>query len=150
DQPVSDVKAMLDVVDDAAAAPVMNASLIGVFAALALALSAIGIYGLISYAAAQRTPEIGIRLALGARPAAMFLLVWLQGLRLAAAGLALGIAGALVAGRGVNALLYEVSSADPATYAVVLAIMAAVTVTACYVPARRAMRTDAATVLRHE
>jgi putative ABC transport system permease protein len=150
DQPVADVRTMWDVVDDAAAAPVMNASLITVFAALALILSAIGVYGLIGYAAAQRTPEIGVRLALGARPAAMFMMVWWQGLRLAAVGLALGVAGALASGGSIGALLYEVSPFDPATYGGVVAIMVAVTIAACYIPARRAMRTDAAVVLRHE
>jgi putative ABC transport system permease protein len=150
EQPVSDVRLMNDVVEDAAAAPAMNASLITVFASLALILAAIGVYGLISYAAAQRTPEIGVRLALGARPGAMFMLVLLQGLRLAALGLALGFAGALIAGRAVNAMLYEVSPSDPATYVLVFGIMAAVTIVACYIPARRAMRTDPAMVLRHE
>jgi predicted permease len=150
EQPVSDVRTMNAVVDTAAAAPVMNASLITVFAALALALAAIGIYGLIGYAAAQRTPEIGVRLALGAKPVSMFMLVWLQGLRLAAVGLALGIAAAVLAGRSANALLYEVSPFDPLVYGGVFAIMAAVTVAACYLPARRAMRTDPAVVLRHE
>jgi putative ABC transport system permease protein len=150
EQPVSEVRLMNDVVDDAAAAPAMNASLITVFASLALILSAIGVYGLISYAAAQRTPEISVRLALGARPGAMFMLVWLQGLRLAALGLALGLAGAIAAGRSISALLYEVSPFDPITYGRVFAIMIAVTIVACYIPARRAMRTDAAVVLRHE
>ncbi len=150
DQPVSEIKPMAQVVEEAAAAPVMNASLITVFASLALVLAAIGIYGLISYAAARRTPEIGVRLALGARPVAMFMLVWLHGLRLAALGLALGLAGALLAGRAVTTLLYEVSPIDPATYGVVFGIMTLVTIVACYVPARRAMRTDAAVVLRHQ
>ena len=150
EQPVSDIKAMLQVVDDASATPVMNASLITVFASLALVLATIGIYGLISYAAAQRTPEIGVRLALGARPSAMFMLVWMHGLRLAALGLVLGFGGAFLAGRAVNAMLYEVSPNDPVTYGVVFGIMAAVTVIAGYIPARRAMQTDAAMVLRHQ
>ena len=150
EQPVSDVRPMIEVVRDASASPMMNALLITVFASLALVLAAIGIYGLISYAAAQRTPEIGVRLALGARPLGMFMLVWLHGLRLAALGLGLGIGAAFLAGRAVNALLYEVSPMDPAIFAIVFAIMASVTVIACYLPARRAMRTDAAVVLRHE
>jgi putative ABC transport system permease protein len=148
--PVSDVRWMDDVVFDAAASPRMNASLVTVFASLALVLSAIGIYGLMSYAAAQRTPEIGVRLALGARPVAMFMLVWLQGLKLGVAGLVLGAAGALMAGRWLTTLLYQVSPIDPLTYGAVIGVMAAVTVAACYFPARRAMRTDAAVVLRHE
>lgn len=150
EQPVSDVRLMTHVVDEAAAAPAMNASLITVFALMALVLTTVGVYGLISYAAAQRTPEIGVRLALGARPVAMFMLVWLQGLRLAALGLVLGFGGALVASRAATTLLYEVSPADPATYAAVFGVVTVVIVVACFVPARRAMRTDAAVVLRHE
>jgi ABC-type antimicrobial peptide transport system permease subunit len=128
----------------------MNASLVTVFAVLALTLAGVGIYGLMSYAAAQRTSEIGIRLALGAKPVAMFMLVWLQGLRLGALGLGIGLAGAVAAGQALGVLLYQVSPIDAATYGAVFGIMLAVTVAACYVPARRAMRTDASVVLRHE
>ena len=150
EQPVADIRAMPDIVSDAAAAPQMNASLVTVFALFALVLAAIGIYGLMSSAAAQRTSEIGIRLALGARPVAMFMLVWVQGLRLGALGLGIGLAGAVAAGQAVSALLYQVSPIDAVTYGVVFGIMVAVTVAACYIPARRAMRTEASVVLRHE
>jgi putative ABC transport system permease protein len=150
DVPVAEVREMGDIVSDASASPQLNASVVSVFAVLALTLAGIGIYGLMSYAAAQRTQEIGIRLALGARPVAMFTLVWLQGLRLGALGLAIGIAGALAAGQALGALLYQVSPADPVTYGSVFGLMLSVTLLACYIPARRAMRTDAAIVLRHE
>jgi putative ABC transport system permease protein len=150
EQPVADIRAMPDIVSDAAAAPRMNASLVTVFAVLALTLAGVGIYGLMSYAAAQRTSEIGIRLALGAKPAAMFMLVGLQGLRLGALGLGIGLAGAVAAGQALGVLLYQVSPIDAATYGAVFGIILAVTVAACYVPARRAMRTDASVVLRHE
>jgi putative ABC transport system permease protein len=148
--PVADIRAMSDIVDAAAASPQMNASLVTVFAVLALALAGIGIYGLMSYSAAQRTTEIGVRLALGAQPLAMFGMVWLHGLRLSAIGLALGLLGALVAGRALETLLYQVPLSDPVTYAVVFGVMLTVTVVACYVPARRAMRTDASVALRHD
>ncbi len=150
EQPVSDIRLMTDVVSDAAAAPQMNASMVTVFAAIALALAAIGIYGLMSYAAAQRTNEIGIRLALGARPLAMFSLIWLQGLRVGALGLAVGAAAAMLAGQGLGLLLYEVSPFDPITYSTVFGLALTVTIVASYLPARRAMRIEAASVLRHE
>jgi hypothetical protein len=150
DQPISDIRPMSDLVVGAAAEPRMNASLVTLFATLALALAAIGIYGLMSYSVAQRTGEIGIRLALGARPMAMFSLIWRQGLRLGAIGLGLGAAGAVIAGKGLGVLLYQVSPLDPLTYGIVAGVMLAVTFASCYVPARRAMHTDASVVLRHE
>jgi len=150
DQPVADVRTMTDLVDRAAGAPQMNASLLALFSALALVLAAIGVYGVMSYSAAQRTGEIGVRLALGARPREMFAMVWLDGLRLGGAGLALGLAGALVLGRSMRGLLYQVSMVDPATYATTLGLMLAITLVACYLPARRAMQTDASVALRHE
>ena len=150
DQPIASVQPMHDVVDRAAAAPKLNASLLTIFAVLALALASIGIYGVMSYSAAQRTGEIGVRLALGAQPLAMFAMIWLQGLRLGALGLGIGLLGALLVGRTLGALLYQVSLADPLTYAVVVGLLLIVTVVACYIPARRAMRTDASVALRHE
>jgi putative ABC transport system permease protein len=150
EQPVADIRPMMDLVDEAAATPRMNASVLAIFAALALTLAAIGVYGVISYSAAQRTGEIGVRLALGARPIAMFSLVWLHGLRLSALGIALGLVVAALLARGLGVLLYDVSAFDPPTYAVVLAVMLGVTLMACYVPARRAMQVEPSSVLRHE
>jgi predicted permease len=150
EQPVADVRVLSDLVADAASSSRMTASLASLFAALALVLAAIGVYGLMSYAAAQRTGEIGIRLALGARPSAMFRLIWMQGLRLGGLGLLIGIIGAAASSRALVLLLYQVSPIDPLTYGTVFCIMTAVTLAACYVPARRAMRIDPSTVLRHE
>jgi putative ABC transport system permease protein len=150
EQPVAEIRPMTDLVDDAAAAPRMNASVLAIFAALALTLAAIGVYGVMSYSAAQRSGEIGVRLALGARPIAMFSLIWLHGLRLSALGLGLGLLGAVLLARALGALLYDVSMFDPLTYGAVFSIMLAVTVIACYVPARRAMRVEPSSVLRHE
>jgi putative ABC transport system permease protein len=150
EQPVADIRPMTELVNEAAATPRMNASVLAIFAALALTLAAIGVYGVMSYFAAQRTGEIGVRLALGARPFAMFSLVWLHGLRLSALGMALGLAGAALLARGLGVLLYDVSAFDPQTYAIVLAVMLCVTVIACYLPARRAMRVEPSNVLRHE
>lgn len=150
EQPVADVRVLSDLVADAASSPRMTASLVSIFAALALILAAIGVYGLMSYSAAQRTGEIGIRLALGARPIAMFRLIWMQGLRHGVLGLLIGVVGAAVSSRALGLFLYQVSPIDPLTYGTVFGIMTAVTFAACYVPARRAMRIDPSSVLRHE
>jgi putative ABC transport system permease protein len=150
EQPVADIRTLADIVNDAAAAPRMNAALVTVFAVMALTLAGIGVYGLMSYAAAQRTSEIGVRLALGARPVTMFMLVWLQGLRLGGFGLGLGLFAAIVAGQAIGAMLYQVSPIDPITHGAVFGIILVVVVAASYIPARRAMHTDASVVLRHE
>jgi putative ABC transport system permease protein len=148
--PLFEVRTLGDLVDRAATAPRMNAALLTLFAVLALTLSAIGVYGVMSYSTAQRTGEIALRLALGAHPRDMLQLVWRHGLKLTALGLAMGFAAALAAGRALNALLYEVSALDPATYLTGLAVMLTVALLASYLPARRAMRTDPVLALRHE
>ena len=148
--PLFEVRTLDDLVDRAAATPQMNASLLALFAALALTLSAIGVYGVMSYSTAQRTGEIALRLALGAHPRDMLKLVWRHGLTLTMVGLALGFAAALAAGRALSALLFEVSALDPATYAAGLGVMLAVALLASYLPARRAMRTDPVLALRQE
>ncbi len=132
------------------AAPRFRTLLVGIFAALALALAAAGVYGVMAYAVGRRTGEIGIRMAMGARPADVLLLVLRQGLLLAAGGLALGLAGALAATRLLRAMLFDVTPADPLTYAAVAAALALVALAACYVPARRAMKLDPLAALRQE
>ncbi|HEU4585574.1 MAG TPA: ABC transporter permease [Gemmatimonadaceae bacterium] len=119
-----------------------NASLLGVFALSALLLAAIGIYGLMSYAVAQRTREMGIRMALGARPRDVLSLVVRQGMTLALLGIALGIIGALAVTRLLASMLYGVAPTDPATFTGVAALLAAVALLACWLPARRAARVD--------
>ncbi len=149
-QPLYDVRPMRALIDDASAGPRLNAGLLGFFAFVALLLAAIGIFGVMSYVVEQRTNEIGIRLALGARPANVLRMVVGQGVRWAAAGITIGLVGALAGGRVLASLLFEVSPTDPATFTVVVLVLAAVTILACLVPARRAMRVDAMTALRHE
>jgi ABC-type antimicrobial peptide transport system permease subunit len=122
--------------------------LAGAFAASALALAATGLYGVVAYVAAQRRRELGVRVALGARAADVRRLVLGRGLAPAALGLAAGLAGALAAGRVLAAQLYGVRPTDPATFAAVAALLAAVAVAAAWAPARRAARTDPAEVLR--
>jgi predicted permease len=128
----------------------MAAGLIGIFGVLALALAAIGLYGVMSHAVAQRTHEIGIRMALGADHRAVVGLVVKQGLRVAVTGLLLGIVAALALTRLMTSLLYEVSTTDPMTFIVASALLMAVALLASYIPARRAARVEPLAALRHE
>jgi ABC-type antimicrobial peptide transport system permease subunit len=115
---------------------------------VALALAAIGIYGIISYGVKRRTREIGIRMALGARPADVRRLVVGQGMRLAFAGLVIGIAGALAATRLMRGLLYGVSATDPTTFVSIALLLAAVAFLASWIPARRALASEPTAALR--
>jgi putative ABC transport system permease protein len=125
-------------------------TLLAGFAAAALLLAAIGIYGVISYAVAQRTREIGVRLALGAQRRDVTRLVMRQGLRLTLAGIVLGALVAVGASRVLSTLLYGVTAGDPLTYTAVAALLALVAVVAAHVPARRAARVDPMIALRAE
>ena len=128
----------------------MLAALVAAFAAVALFLAALGIYGVLSYSVSQRTREIGVRMALGARAGSVIALVVGQGLRLAALGAALGLVGALVLSRALRSFLYEVSASDPVTYLGVAAVLLAVGLLACLLPARRAARIDPLIALRYD
>jgi putative ABC transport system permease protein len=124
--------------------------LLGVFAALALTLAIIGIYGVISYSTAQRTQEIGIRMALGADKSAVGRMVLASGLRIAVVGLTVGVLGALALTRLLSGLLFGVGARDPATFVVVPATLLLVSLAGCWIPARRAMRVDPVIALRGE
>jgi putative ABC transport system permease protein len=128
----------------------LYAVLLGVFAAGALALAVIGLYGTISYSVAHRTREIGVRMALGAPRQAVLALVLRQNLLIAVAGIALGLAGAAGLTRYLSGMLFELTPLDPATFVVVVALFAAVAALASLVPARRATRIDAQVALRTE
>ena len=120
------------------------------FAALALALTAVGLYGVVAYGVAQRTREFGIRLALGARPREVLHLVLRNAMRMAGAGVAAGIVGAVFATRLLGSALYDVHPLDPLTFAAVVGTLLAVALVASFVPARRATRVDPMQALRTE
>jgi putative ABC transport system permease protein len=124
--------------------------LLGIFAIVALALAAVGIYGVIAYAVSQRTREIGIRIALGARKRHIFRLVVGHGMILSMIGVAIGVAASLMLTRYLSSLLYDVSSTDPVTFTSVVLILITVALLACSIPARRATRVDPMNALRHD
>ena len=150
DQPVYDVKPMAAWVNESVARQRFNMLLLGVFAAVALVLAAIGIYGVINYSVTQRTHEIGIRLALGAQRRDVLRLVVGQGLALIMTGIACGVAGAFVLTRLMGGLLFAVSPSDPATFVIIPLLLACVALLACYLPARRAAKTDPLVALRYD
>jgi predicted permease len=127
-----------------------SAILIGVLAGLALVLSAVGVYGVMSYTVGQRTQEIGIRMALGARPQNVLALILGRGMQLALAGIAAGTLGALALTRYLASLLFDVQSKDPLTFAAVAVLLVLVALAASYIPARRAMKVDPIVALRYE
>jgi putative ABC transport system permease protein len=146
--PAYAVQTLADVVSRSLWRQRLQGQVLGAFAGLALLLAAVGLYGVISYAVAQRTREVGVRIALGATRRDVVAMVLWQGSRLAALGLAIGAAGALALSRVVAGLLYNVRPNDPATFVSVAAILAGVALLACYVPARRASRTDPLVAMR--
>ncbi len=149
-QPVADVRSMDTVMDLALAEARFQTVVLGVFALVAFILSAAGIYGLISYDVTERTSELGIRLALGAEPPHILRLVLGQGARLAAYGIAAGLAASFGLTRLMAGMLYGVRPADAYTFAAIALLLGAVALLASYLPSRRAMALDAVTALRHE
>src|SRR5215469_1835316 len=148
--PVSEVQAMGAVVSGAVSAPAATTSLFVAFASLALVLGIIGIYGVLSYLVAQRTREIGLRVALGAQRRDVLYLVMKEGAKFSLAGIVIGLASAVAVTRLMASELYAVSPLDPLTYLAVAIVMAAVAFLACYVPTRRAMRVDPVIALRYD
>jgi putative ABC transport system permease protein len=148
--PVSNVKTMEDIIYDSVAPFRFNMFLLGLFAAIAMALTLVGVYGVMNYAVTQRTQEIGIRMALGAQPMQVRRLVLRQGQILSSTGLFFGLAGSLGLMRLISGLLFGVSANDPTTLLAVAAGLVLTTLVACYIPAYRATRIDPIIALRRE
>jgi putative ABC transport system permease protein len=148
--PVFNVREMDQVIVEANSDARIEAQLLGIFAGLALLLAAVGIYGVMSYLVAQRTQELGIRMALGAQPLDVLRLVLERGAMLTVAGLAIGLVAAFAITRLLSKLLFGVSATDPLTFFGVAMLLGLVALAACYIPARRAMRVDPMTALRYE
>jgi putative ABC transport system permease protein len=144
------MRTISEVLDESVAQRRFQMILVASFAATALLLACLGIYGVVSYSVARRTGEIGIRAALGARPGNLYGLILRQGMVPVAAGLALGVAAALAVGRMLASFLFEVRARDPFTIAAVSALLAAIAIAACLVPALRAARVEPTRALRYE
>jgi putative ABC transport system permease protein len=144
------VRTMNEVIAEAMQDTTVQAFLLAVFAALALLLAAVGLYGVMAYLVTQRTREIGIRRALGAQQTDVLRLVLAHGAKLILLGVAIGIAASLGLTRLLAALLFGVSARDPLTFTVVSVVLAVVALAACYIPARRATRVDPIVALRYE
>jgi putative ABC transport system permease protein len=148
--PVDRAETLEQVLQRTTGQPRFRAMLITAFAIVALMLAGVGLYGLVSYTVAQRVPEIGVRLALGATPAHVGRLIVRQGLTLVIGGVVAGLAGAAAATRLLQGLLYSVSATDPVVYSGLAALLLAIAGVACYLPARRAMRVDPMIALRDQ
>jgi putative ABC transport system permease protein len=148
--PVTRVRSMTEVMSASLAEQRFNMALLGIFAAVALTLAAIGIYGVMSYSVTQRTHEIGVRIALGADRSDVVTLVLRQGLVLTAIGVVTGLATALALTRVMSSLLFGVSATDPVTFAIISVLLGGVALVACFVPARRATKVDPMIALRSQ
>jgi len=150
DEPMAKIRTMDQLVANSVASSRFMMFLLSAFAGLALVLACIGIYGVMAYSVAQRTSEIGIRMALGAQKNDVLRMVIGQGVRLTLPGTVMGIAGAIALTRFLSSLLYGVKPTDPLTFVAVSLLLTAVALLACYIPARRAMRVDPVVALKYE
>jgi putative ABC transport system permease protein len=150
DMPIRDIFTMDDLVRSSLSEPRLNMFLLGVFAGLAVLLAAIGIYSVLSYSVRQRVPEIGIRLALGARLSDVLRMVVVEGMKPALLGVGIGIAAALALGKVVASLVYQVKPSDPVTFAAVAGLLGLIALLACIIPAYRASKVDPVVALRNE
>jgi putative ABC transport system permease protein len=149
-QPISFLESLDQLAAESVALPRASVALLAVFAGMALVLAAMGIYGVLSYSAAQRTREIGVRMALGAGRADVLRLVIGEGVRLTAIGVGIGVGGAILFAQVVGSLLYGVRAVDPVIFVGAPLVLAGVAMVACYLPARRAARVEPVVALRYE
>ncbi len=149
-QPVHSFRPLEDYRADALSTHRFTMNALGSFAAVALLLASLGVYGVMAFAVSRRTREIGLRMALGASPRRIFAQVLREGIVLVAPGIAVGVGGALALSRFLSSLLYQVSASDPATFVAVCASLLAVAIAACYVPGRRASSLNPLEALRED
>jgi putative ABC transport system permease protein len=148
DQPIYNIKTMENVFSESVAAPHVITSLLGIFAAVALILAAIGVYSVMSYSVAQRTHEVGVRMALGAQHQHVLRMIVGNGLKLVLVGVALGVTAAFAVTRVISNLLFGVTATDPPIFVAVPLLFIAVAILASYLPARRALKVDPIVALR--
>jgi putative ABC transport system permease protein len=150
DQPVSNIQTMDDILADSLAQQRFSMLLLAIFAAVAMTLAGVGIYGVMSYSVAQRTHEIGIRMALGAQTSAVLKLAVGYGMKLVIVGIMIGLIAAFALTRVMSTLLFGVTATDPTTFTLISLLLIAVAALASYIPARRATRVNPITALRYE
>jgi len=150
DQPIYNIRSMNEIRAESVAPERLNLMLLSIFAGIALVLAIVGIYGVMSYSVAQRTHEIGIRMAIGAQPRDVFRMILGQGMVLAVIGIAFGLVGAFGLTRLMRSMLFGVEPTDPLTFAAIALILATVAMVACYLPGRRATKVDPTISLRYE
>jgi len=150
DIPIPDIRTMDQLLSTSVSRPRFNMILLGIFAVIALVLSAVGVYGVMSYSVVQRTQEIGIRMALGADKSDVLKVVVAQGIRLLLVGIGLGLVASIALTRVLSTMLFGVSPTDPATFALISMLLTIVALAACIVPARRAIKVDPIVALRYE
>jgi putative ABC transport system permease protein len=148
--PVYNLWSMNEVVSKSMVQPRFLALLLATFSGIAMFLAAIGIYGVMAYSVAQRTQEIGVRMALGARPLHVLRLIFGQSMGMLLIGIVVGLAGAFALTKFMRTLLFEITATDPLTYVSVVGLLAVVALLACYIPARRAAKVDPLIALRYE